>query len=47
MLLNRFFLGTWNVEGFLSEKRPVITLREILKRLKETYCGTIGYEVRR
>jgi len=39
-----FFLGIWNQEGFLSEKRPVRTLREILTRLKETYCGSIGYE---
>lgn len=39
-----FFLGTWNQEGFLSESRPVRTLREILTRLRETYCGSIGYE---
>ena len=39
-----FFIGIWNQEGFLSEKRPVRTLREILNRLRETYCGTIGYE---
>lgn len=39
-----FFLGTWNQEGFLSESRPVRTLREILTRLRETYTGTIGYE---
>ena len=40
----QFFLGTWNQEGFLSESRPVRTLREILTRLRETYCGSIGYE---
>ncbi len=40
----QFFLGTWNQEGFLSESRPVRTLREILDRLRETYCGPIGYE---
>lgn len=39
-----FFIGTWNQEGFLSESRPVRTLREILTRLRETYCGAIGYE---
>jgi hypothetical protein len=32
--------------GFLSENRPIRTLREILNRLRETYCGNIGYEVR-
>jgi 2-oxoglutarate dehydrogenase E1 component len=42
-----FFLGTWaGVAGFLSEERPVRTLREILTRLRETYSGNIGYEVR-
>eukprot|EP00887_Chlorella_sp_A99_P003603 scaffold7.g3603.t1 len=40
-----FFLGgSWNMEGFMAENRPVRTLREILTRLKETYCGSIGYE---
>ncbi len=39
-----FFVGIWNQEGFLSEHRPVRTLRETLTRLRETYCGTIGYE---
>lgn len=29
----------------MSEDRPVRTLREILKRLNEAYCDTIGYEV--
>lgn len=32
--------------GFLSENRPIRTLREILTRLRETYCGNIGFEVR-
>jgi hypothetical protein len=41
----RFFLGTWNMAGFLSENRPIRTLREILTRLRETYCGNIGFEV--
>ena len=31
--------------GFLSEDRPIRTLREILTRLRQTYCGNIGYEV--
>lgn len=42
----RFFLGTWNMKGFLSEERPIRTLREVLQRLREAYCGTIGYEAR-
>lgn len=41
----RFFLGTWNMAGFLSENRPIRTLREILTRLRETYSGNIGFEV--
>lgn len=32
------------MKGFLSEDNPVQTLRQILSRLKETYCGNIGYE---
>lgn len=39
-----FFLGTWRMKGFLSEDRPRETLRQIIDRLKETYCGTIGFE---
>tara|TARA_B110000971_G_scaffold15197_1_gene14034 strand:+ start:1920 stop:2501 length:582 start_codon:yes stop_codon:yes gene_type:complete len=39
-----FFVGTWRMKGFLSEDNPVQTLGQILKRLKETYCGNIGYE---
>jgi hypothetical protein len=46
LLHNRFFLGTWSMAGFLSENRPIGTLREILNRLRETYCGNIGFEVR-
>lgn len=41
----RFFLGTWNMKGFLSEERPIRTLREVLQRLNDVYCSTIGYEV--
>ena len=39
-----FFVGTWRMKGFLSEDNPVQTLSQILKRLRETYCGNIGYE---
>lgn len=39
-----FFIGIWRMQGFLSENRPVQTLRSILDRLNQTYCGTIGYE---
>ncbi|MEW5306228.1 MAG: hypothetical protein WDW36_008709 [Sanguina aurantia] len=39
-----FFLGNWNQAGFLAEGRPTRTLREVLTRLKETYCSNIGYE---
>ncbi|CAM8909347.1 unnamed protein product [Rhodiola kirilowii] len=39
-----FFLGVWNMSGFLSENRPVQTLRAILNRLEQAYCGSIGYE---
>jgi hypothetical protein len=35
----------WNMEGFLSENRSIRTLREILTRLQDTYCGNIGFEV--
>ncbi|KAL9238197.1 hypothetical protein vseg_012658 [Gypsophila vaccaria] len=39
-----FFLGVWRMAGFLSENRPVQTLRNILTRLEQAYCGRIGYE---
>ena len=35
---------TADVKGFLDRGRGRVTLRDIVKRLKETYCGTIGYE---
>ena len=38
------FVGTWRMKGFLNEDRPVQTLRGVLQRLRETYCGRIGYE---
>ncbi|CAK7325637.1 unnamed protein product [Dovyalis caffra] len=39
-----FFLGAWNMPGFLADNRPVMTLRSILTRLEQAYCGSIGYE---
>ncbi|KQJ82296.2 hypothetical protein BRADI_5g08235v3 [Brachypodium distachyon] len=39
-----FFLGVWKMAGFLSENRPVQTLRSVVERLEQAYCGTIGYE---
>ncbi|MFS7966069.1 putative oxoglutarate dehydrogenase (succinyl-transferring) [Helianthus anomalus] len=39
-----FFLGVWRMSGFLSENRPVQTLRAILTRLEQAYCGSIGFE---
>ncbi|XP_077216411.1 2-oxoglutarate dehydrogenase, E1 component [Tasmannia lanceolata] len=39
-----FFLGVWRMAGFLSENRPVQTLRAILNRLEQAYCGSIGFE---
>jgi 2-oxoglutarate dehydrogenase E1 component len=39
------FAGSDNlISGFLSSDKKVTTIREVLKRLKETYCGTIGVE---
>ncbi|KAM0926154.1 hypothetical protein ACQ4PT_003732 [Festuca glaucescens] len=38
-----FFLGVWKIFG-LFENRPVLTLREILSKLDQKYCGPIGYE---
>jgi hypothetical protein len=29
----------------MAEGRPTRTLREVLNRLRETYCSSIGYEV--
>ncbi|KAG6383476.1 hypothetical protein SASPL_115243 [Salvia splendens] len=39
-----FFVGVWRMAVFLSENHPVQTLRAILKRLEQAYCGSIGYE---
>ncbi|XP_078429347.1 uncharacterized protein LOC144701403 isoform X2 [Wolffia australiana] len=39
-----FFIGVWRMSGFLSENRPVQTLRSIIDRLDRSYSGTVGYE---
>lgn len=36
-------IGYGLISGFLAD-RPTITLRELLSRLREVYCGTIGVE---
>jgi 2-oxoglutarate dehydrogenase E1 component len=36
-----------NMKGFLDQERGKVTLRKIYQRLCDTYCGTIGYEVRK
>ena len=33
-----------NMKGFLDAERGKVTLRKIYGRLRDTYCGTIGYE---
>ncbi|XVE52712.1 hypothetical protein DITRI_Ditri02bG0145200 [Diplodiscus trichospermus] len=40
----KYFIGVWSMSGFLSENHPVQTLRSILTRLEQAYCGSIGYE---
>ena len=39
-----FALGTIGMQGFLGVSAPVVSLRSILSRLREVYCGDIGYE---
>ena len=34
------------MSGFLNEDRPVQTLRQVLTKLQDAYCSSIGYEVR-
>jgi hypothetical protein len=34
------------MKGFLSEERPIRTLREVIDRLNDVYCSTTGYEAR-
>ncbi|RLN22039.1 hypothetical protein C2845_PM07G17080 [Panicum miliaceum] len=41
----KFFLGFSATSGFLSDYSPVIvTLGEILRKLRQAYCGGIGYK---
>ncbi len=40
-----FYIGTELMSGFLATDRPIKTLREILERLRQTYCNTVGFEV--
>ncbi|EGC32978.1 hypothetical protein DICPUDRAFT_56740 [Dictyostelium purpureum] len=37
-------VGDGLISGFLTNNAPQTTLRQILKRLKEVYCGDIGVE---
>jgi len=39
-----FYVGTWDTEGFLSEQRPVRTLREMVDCMRMAYCGSTGIE---
>ncbi|OEL36245.1 2-oxoglutarate dehydrogenase, mitochondrial [Dichanthelium oligosanthes] len=44
-LEREFYLGVWRTtSGFLSGSRPVVTLREIIGKLRQAYCGAVGYE---
>ncbi|PAN29467.1 hypothetical protein PAHAL_5G228800 [Panicum hallii] len=40
----KFFLGFSTTPGFLSDYSPVVTLREILRKLHQAYCGCVSYE---
>ncbi|KAJ3216898.1 2-oxoglutarate dehydrogenase E1 component [Dinochytrium kinnereticum] len=41
----KFYLGQGILPGFLANERAKsLTLREIVSRLKQTYCGSIGIE---
>lgn len=37
-------MGLPMMKGFLDPERPATTLKDLLARLKETYCSTIGVE---
>jgi 2-oxoglutarate dehydrogenase E1 component len=37
-------IGRPLMKGFLDQDRPPITLRQLLNRLREVYCSTIGWE---
>ena len=40
----KFFFGFLTMPGLLSDYNPVVTLREILRKLRQAYCGSVGYE---
>ena len=40
----KFFFGFSTMSGLLSDYNPVVTLREILRKLRQAYCGSVGYE---
>lgn len=42
----RFYIGSWNMSGYLNEGKPVRTLRDIIHQMRTAYCSTIGFEVR-
>jgi 2-oxoglutarate dehydrogenase E1 component len=43
-LSRQFYLGQGILHGFRSENTQTLTLREIVTKLKETYCANIGFE---
>ncbi|KYQ94461.1 2-oxoglutarate dehydrogenase [Tieghemostelium lacteum] len=40
----QIYVGDSLISGFLTNNAPVTTLRQVLTRLKQTYCGNIGVE---
>lgn len=43
--MNReFVLGQYGLDGFLGENKPIVKLGDVVKRLREVYCGNVGYE---
>ncbi|EFA82517.1 2-oxoglutarate dehydrogenase [Heterostelium album PN500] len=38
------FVGDGLISGFLTNNAPQTTLRQVLTRLKQTYCGNVGVE---
>ncbi|KAK8961893.1 hypothetical protein KSP40_PGU014040 [Platanthera guangdongensis] len=44
IMIENLGFRVWKMTGFPSDNRPVQTLREILSRLEQACCGTIGYE---
>lgn len=39
-----FHVGSLNMSGFLRQDAPQTTLRNLLTRMREAYCGPIGFE---